>query len=57
MSDAAIVEGFRVSGAPTEDELAAILATLAALSGQRDPAHSPYERWRRTRLDALRHRP
>ncbi len=53
---ATAVDGLRVSGEPTEEELAAIVATLAVLSAQHEPAPSPYERWRRARLDATANR-
>lgn len=46
----------RVRGGATEEELAAVLAALQGAAIPSEPAGRPsgYERWRRTRLAALR---
>jgi hypothetical protein len=42
-----------IRGNASAEDVAAVLATLAELA-QRTPTVDPYERWRRTRLAALR---
>lgn len=48
-------DGVRVSGGAAPEELAAVLAVLSARRSLPAPIDG-YERWRATRLEALRHK-
>ena len=50
-------EGVRVRGAATAEEVAAVLAVLAAQPGTDDPSADGYARWRAGRRQALRRLP
>jgi hypothetical protein len=47
----------RVSGGATAEEVAAVLAALRHGAADDRTVPSPYVRWRRTRLRALRNQP